>query len=177
MLPGIWPEDSRSCRRRKISYSYRFDVIGISLPPHCKWWRKNKGTQLFFATSCHMSPSISLGSLKTRKCCGNAVAGHTLLLTSMALCPSMDPSFRLQQGLQQRFKDFTSWTSEVCEAFVSRRRPTGCSGHQICKERDFAADGWRFEELLAYLLDGLHEDLNLVKVERKETISFIFWLL
>ena len=24
------------------------------------------------------------------------------------------------------------------------------------------------QELLAYLLDGLHEDLNLVKVERKE---------
>ena len=26
------------------------------------------------------------------------------------------------------------------------------------------------EELLAYLLDGLHEDLNLVKVERKEPL-------
>lgn len=28
------------------------------------------------------------------------------------------------------------------------------------------------EELLAYLLDGLHEDLNLVKVERKEQNVF-----
>ena len=29
----------------------------------------------------------------------------------------------------------------------------------------------KIEELLAYLLDGLHEDLNLVKVERKDLLD------
>ena len=123
-LWGIWPKDSPSCRSPLNSEQMQPAakvVVTVAIQTVC----------------CTVSFK---GKRTCRKCSGNAEVGPTRLHTSIVLCQSRAlrapraPSWSelsLRIGLAIHLCDVPN--SQVCQAFISRCRPTRCPGQEIQK--------------------------------------------